>query len=91
MKTKVDGYICPKCSSLVFSRTRHDYRPCPCGDIAVDGGFEYNRVTYKHASPKHTIYEIDVSKRELYDDWNRRFDRYGVVLEYSKTEDTSSS
>ena len=34
---------CLKCSGTPFSAHRHDYRPCPCGSIAVDGGMDYLR------------------------------------------------
>lgn len=34
---------CLKCGDTPFSAHRHDYRPCSCGAIAVDGGMEYLR------------------------------------------------
>lgn len=34
---------CLKCGSTPFSAHRHDYRPCLCGAIAVDGGMAYLR------------------------------------------------
>jgi len=42
-----DWYInaveCTKCGDIPRSRNRHDYRPCKCGAIAVDGGSWYLR------------------------------------------------
>lgn len=89
MKTIVDAYLCPRCDSLVFSRALHDYRHCPCGDIAVDGGVDYSKVTYKHAFPKHIRYSVNATEQELYDDWNMRNDTLGLILDYSKSKDTS--
>lgn len=34
---------CKKCGDIIFSRSRHDYRTCKCGAIAVDGGMDYAR------------------------------------------------
>lgn len=38
------GLICDACNTLVVSISRHDYRECSCGSVAVDGGGEYSRV-----------------------------------------------
>ena len=35
--------VCSKCDDEVWSATRHDYRECKCGAIAVDGGLDYVR------------------------------------------------
>mgnify|MGYP001463189993 FL=1 len=91
MKTTVDAYLCPRCDTLVFSRARHDYRHCPCGDIAVDGGLDYSKVTYKHDFPKNVRHIVEASEQELYDDWNRRDDKLGLILDYSNLSDTSST
>lgn len=34
---------CHKCRDQPWSADRHDYRPCKCGSIAVDGGMGYLR------------------------------------------------
>jgi tRNA(Ile2) C34 agmatinyltransferase TiaS len=34
---------CLACGQTVESLSRHDFRWCPCGTIAVDGGSEYLR------------------------------------------------
>jgi len=34
---------CKKCGDRVFSASRHNYRSCKCGAIAVDGGLDYCR------------------------------------------------
>lgn len=34
---------CRKCGNVIQSYSRHDYKPCSCGSIAVDGGISYLR------------------------------------------------
>ena len=82
---KVDAFECPKCSAVIFSRTRHDYRWCPCKTIAVDGGLDYSRVVYKEKLPESVELDVDVSKEQLYDDWNKRADKYGIILSSKDT------
>lgn len=36
---------CKKCGDTITSKSRHDFVPCSCGAIAVDGGHEYLRRT----------------------------------------------
>lgn len=76
---KINAYQCPKCQAVVFSRTRHDYRWCPCETIAVDGGLDYARVVYNDMIPERMELNIDVTREELYTDWNRRSDKWGIV------------
>ncbi len=38
------GIQCPTCRMRMFSWHRHDFRSCFCGDIFVDGGFDYLRA-----------------------------------------------
>lgn len=35
--------MCHNCSDQPYSRHRHDYVECLCGNVAVDGGMEYLR------------------------------------------------
>lgn len=70
---------CPSCKDLVFSRARHDCRFCSCGEIFVDGGFDYRRVGYKKKEPKEVEITINQTPSQLYDDWNHLEDKYGVI------------
>jgi len=76
---KISTYECPKCKDKIFSRAHHDWRECSCGEIFVDGGFEYIRVGYITEPPPMIEVEIDVTKKKLYDDWNNRTDKYGII------------
>jgi len=76
----VNAIRCPKCGDTIYSRARHDYRGCTCGAIAIDGGFDYTRVS---ADPDvfgqlETVkLEVDATKVQLYQDWNHGGETYG--------------
>lgn len=38
---------CAHCQEIIESKHVHDYRPCKCGAISVDGGLEYLRRAYQ--------------------------------------------
>jgi hypothetical protein len=77
---KVFAIRCLKCKCTVYSRARHDYRSCECGEVAIDGGFDYIRMRRKDPLGYKTIKRktINASMRELYNDWNRGTDKYGL-------------
>jgi len=69
----------------MFSRARHDYRVCGCPfEMMVDGGFSgYIRFGGKDLEPlrKSQRYRfVRASKQELYDDWNCRRNKFGIVV-----------
>ncbi len=44
----IKGVICPKCGDFIFSRSGHDYHPCSCGTVFIDGGDVKNSaLTYE--------------------------------------------
>ncbi len=78
---QVNAIQCPKCKDVVFSRARHDYHHCTCGGISIDGGFDYLRYgwnpEFKPDDIKHIILELPLTRQEIYDDYNKRIDKYG--------------
>jgi hypothetical protein len=42
--------ICLDCGVLLYSRFRHDYKECECGNLMVDGGSAYVRRGWKDQS-----------------------------------------
>ena len=80
MKTRVTTVTCPKCQIEIYSRARHDYHTCFCGETMVDGGFDYLRYGGKELALilKRTRY-VSASRQELYDDWNQRKDKFGFI------------
>lgn len=79
MTTKVYASKCPECGDVIYSRARHDWRSCTCGNIYIDGGFDYVRGGYKKTPPISVELEIDATKGELYADWNTGTDKFGRV------------
>lgn len=81
MSTTIHGaYKCHTCQDVVYSRARHDYRSCSCTRIAVDGGFDYTKFSWYDEIPQNVEpFDVDATKIELYDDWNYRTDRYGLI------------
>jgi hypothetical protein len=84
----VFGFICKKCKTFVFSRTRHDFRTCKCKEDTsyIDGGQDneygggYSRIG---GFPENIIFgvkmEIDSSAKELFQDWNLEVDHFGHI------------
>lgn len=77
---KVNAIKCKKCNSIVFSRARHDMRFCPCATVAIDGGRDYCKVSFRKMSD-YTSMKIDVNltEKELHDDWNLSKDKFGII------------
>lgn len=46
-KIKVNAVYCTLCQTYVRSHTRHDFRWCQCGNVAVDGGRDYLKRVFK--------------------------------------------
>jgi len=82
--TEVKAAECPTCGDLIFSRARHDYHNCSCGEIAIDGGFDYVRMAFKHVIPKVTTVTVNVSREKLYEDWNSGKDKWGIIKAIKK-------
>jgi hypothetical protein len=74
---KVTAVKCPICQDIIFSRCQRDYHTCSCGNTSIDGGFNYIRI-----SGSKEVIELDIgeiTKEELYNDWNNMHDKYGVI------------
>lgn len=89
---KVVGIKCPECGVVIYSRARHDYRECPCGCVAVDGGMDYLKVAGLFDFELVTndecddvldfavvVVDLDANRNELFLDWRYCLDNYGVV------------
>ena len=75
----VHAIECPRCFDVIYSRARHDYRKCTCGEVAVDGGLDYLRVAFGKKEPVAKDVWVLVSIKDLYDDYNRKVDKYGLM------------
>jgi len=82
---KINAIQCGQCDDIIFSRAHYDFRRCSCGHCAIDGGFDYVKVS----GIFFTYGEIDlkVTKDILYQDWNNSNDKYGKI---SKDEQSTT-
>jgi len=83
---QIKALRCPLCGDAVYSRARHDMRWCSCEAIAVDGGFDYAKISYDTEKldgkkPEWIDVEVDATKGQLYQDWNKREDKFGLIRE----------
>ena len=86
---KVVAIECPVCHTIIYSRCRHDFRECKCGKVSIDGGFDYIRISYDpHFAKEVESFDlmVDASKKELYDDWNSKKDKWGYIKSDKKTK-----
>lgn len=81
---KLNAIKCKKCGDTIYSRTRHDMRWCSCKSIAIDGGFDYIKVAGEEEDIENKEINVNVSKKDLYDDWNKKKDKYGLIKETRK-------
>lgn len=44
MKPFILGLQCFHCKDSIVSLSRHDFQRCSCGDLFIDGGFDYCRM-----------------------------------------------
>ena len=80
-KVLVNCVQCPKCGEIIYSRCRHDFRSCTCGYVSIDGGNDYCKVSCEDLSTIITKqFELPLTTKELYEDWNLRRDKYGKLV-----------
>lgn len=79
---KVNAIKCPYCRMIIYSRATHDYRRCVCGLYAIDGGFDYSKITFFKEPPPHIFtHLVNATEKKLYDDWNLAIDKYGMEID----------
>lgn len=81
VKTRVSTIICPSCKVEMYSRARHDFHGCKCGTF-VDGGFDCLRYGWPNGFDKPTgrTRYVAATRAELYDDWNKRINKFGFIV-----------
>jgi len=67
----VNKVRCKKCDDIIESRSTYDFKTCKCGTISIDGGKEYQKVSWKSDNPS------EPSSDEDYIDYS-----YSVYEEY---------
>lgn len=99
---KVNAQKCLMCGDVIYSRARHDFHYCSCGNVFVDGGpvfnsdknADYSRVgAFSFNLVKSVIYELDIDrsiewvKKVFYHDWNNQINKYGLWRDKNYTDD----
>jgi hypothetical protein len=79
---KVNAIKCLKCNDIIYSRSRHDFKFCSCKSTAIDGGFDYMKVSFDPKIGYESVdLELDVEKKDLIHDYNYAIDQYGLIKE----------
>ena len=78
---KITAHRCSTCKDVLYSRATHDFRTCGCGDTSVDGGFDYTRLVFKKEEPEAVEVDVNVTKAQLYYDYNNTINKYGIIRE----------
>ena len=74
----INAIKCNKCGETIYSRCRHDFHWCHCNNVAIDGGHDYIKINFKEPNSYELIkIELNVTEKELYDDWNKNKNKYG--------------
>lgn len=76
---KIKAIQCENCQDIVYSRARHDMRDCTCGKVAIDGGFDYIKISYIESPPSRIEVDVEATREELFNDWNERINKYGLI------------
>lgn len=63
MRPIVNRIRCKKCDDIIESKHTHDMVWCECNSVAVDGGNEYQRLTWSEGEMKDLI-DTSYSKYE---------------------------
>lgn len=82
--TKVKAIQCQKCKDIIFSRAVHDYHSCTCGNVTIDGGFDYIHYWWERSvikKPRIIQKYIKTTRAQLYNDWNCQIDKFGTIKE----------
>ena len=60
-KILVNRIRCNKCGDIIESTHRHDFKFCKCGAVAVDGGHDYLRRSFKE---KDCYIELSITENK---------------------------
>lgn len=74
----VHGVKCLMCGYEIYSRARHDFHYCKCGNVYIDGGqdgyMRYGAIFFDKAQSVDK--ELQISKHDLFQDWNKEEDKF---------------
>ncbi len=80
---EVTGALIKATGEIIYSRARHDFHYDETGSVAIDGGFDYVKTSFKSMDDFEfvTLRLKGVTKKMLYDDWYHMNsdDKYGSI------------
>lgn len=59
VKLILNSAQCTSCGDVLVSRHRHDYVVCQCGNVAVDGGLDYMRMSVKDLGHYKSLHQYE--------------------------------
>jgi len=77
---KVGGIKCTKCNATIFSRARHDFHWCPCKAVAIDGGFDYMKITGNSEDFEIVAIDVEATRQDLVCDWKEGNNKFGTIV-----------
>ena len=89
MSITVKAVKCPKCGETIYSRCHYDFHYCHCGATAIDGGFDYVKISGKDAE-KLQAFDVkldDVDEEGLHKDWSEETNKYGWIPNAESTKE----
>ena len=84
LTSTVAAIKCKHCGDTIYSRAHHDFRWCSCGEIAIDGGTNYVKISFKKDRPCPFDVVVEATREQLFDDWSKRRDKYGLIKDLTK-------
>lgn len=75
----ISAIRCKKCGDIIWSRTRHDFRWCTCKSIAIDGGFDYCKISGNAEDIECVTIDLPITREEAYNDWARSIHKLGLI------------
>lgn len=55
---------CLLCGEIIYSNNVHDYKTCKCGNLSVDGGFDYLRRGFKQENSWEDLSEFYIEEEQ---------------------------
>lgn len=65
IKVIVNKVRCRHCNDVIESKYAHDFQRCQCGTIAVDGGTDYQRLSFKNSLEEDVDTSLSVYENNL--------------------------
>lgn len=64
-KVVVNKVRCKHCNDIIESTHTHDFKYCSCGRISIDGGHEYQKLTFENSLEEDM--DMSLSEYEYYE------------------------